>query len=171
MVVAENREHGVSRPMVKFAGNIPPESLCTITGTVKRTSEKIKSTTVQNFEIHANKIYIVSKAQIPLPLQPADSEMALPSEENKDVGEEEEDVGGPLVTLNTRLNNRTLYLRANINHYIFVIKDGVDSLFQEFLRARGFIRIHTPKITGAPSEGNIASYSLVTSSLIIYRWK
>jgi aspartyl-tRNA synthetase len=146
LVVAEDGEN-VSRQMVKFAGDIPPQSLCVMHGNVKRTTEKIKSATIQDFEIHAKKIYLVSKAHTPLPLQPADSERALPSETDK------EDVSSPLVSLNTRLNNRVLDLRARINHCIFILKDGVDSLFQEFLRAHGFIRIHTPKIIGAPSEG------------------
>lgn len=146
MVVTENGE-SVSRQMVKFAADIPPQSLCVIHGTVKRTTEKIKSATIQDFEIQARKIYPVSVAHIPLPLQPADSEGPLPSETEK------EDTTSPLVSLNTRLNNRVLDLRAKLNHSIFVIKDGVDSLFQEFLRARGFLRIHTPKIIGAPSEG------------------
>jgi aspartyl/asparaginyl-tRNA synthetase len=150
LVVAEDGEN-VSRQMVKFAGDIPSESLCVIHGIVKRTTEKIKSATIQDFEIHARKIYLVSKAHTPLPLQPADSEGALPSETDK------EDINSPLVSLNTRLNNRVLDLRAKINHSIFVLKDGVDSLFQEFLRARGFMRIHTPKIIGAPSEGMITS--------------
>jgi aspartyl-tRNA synthetase len=147
VVVAEDGE-SVSRQMVKFAADIPSESLCLLHGIVKRTPEKIKSATVQDFEIRAKKIYIVSKAHTPLPIQPADSERALPSETK-----EEEDVNSPLVSLNTRLNNRVLDLRAKINQSIFILKDGVDSLFQEFLRARGFIRIHTPKIVGAPSEG------------------
>lgn len=146
VVVAEDGEN-VSRQMVKFAGDIPVESLCVLHGIVKRTPEKVKSTTVQDFEIHAKKIYLVSKAHTPLPLQPVDSEGPLPSETTN------EDISSPLVSLNTRLNNRVLDLRAKINHCIFILKDGVDSLFQEFLRARGFIRIHTPKIIGAPSEG------------------
>lgn len=148
VVIAEDGKD-VSRQMVKFAGDIPAESLCIIHGIVKRTTEQIKSTSVQDFEIQAKKIYIASKAFTPLPLQPADSERALPSET---ASETAEDVNSPLVSLNTRLNNRVLDLRAKINHSIFIIQDGVDSLFQEFLRARGFIKIHTPKIIGAPSE-------------------
>jgi aspartyl-tRNA synthetase len=146
MVVAEDGEN-VSRPMVKYAGDLPVESLVLIHGLVKRSPEKIKSTTVQDFEIHARKIYLVSKVQTTLPLQPADSEGPLSTET------QDEESSGPLVSLNTRLNYRTLDLRAKINHCIFIIKDGVDSLFREFLRARGFIAIHTPKIIGAPSEG------------------
>ncbi|KFY17214.1 hypothetical protein V491_05075 [Pseudogymnoascus sp. VKM F-3775] len=147
LVVAEDGEN-VSRQMVKFAGDIPSESLCVVHGIVKRTAEKIKSSTIQDYEISVRKIYVVSKAYTPLPLQPADSERALPSEEA-----DKEDITSPLVSLNTRLNNRVLDLRAKINHSIFILKDGVDSLFQEFLRGRGFMRIHTPKIIGAPSEG------------------
>ncbi|KAL5348883.1 hypothetical protein ACLOAV_006308 [Pseudogymnoascus australis] len=147
LVVAEDGEN-VSRQMVKFAADIPSESLCVVHGIVKRTAEKIKSATIQDYEISVKKIYVVSKAHTPLPLQPADSERALPSEET-----DKEGVTGPLVSLDTRLNNRVLDLRAKINHSIFILKDGVDSLFQEFLRGRGFMRIHTPKIIGAPSEG------------------
>jgi aspartyl-tRNA synthetase len=150
----------VSRPMVKFAGNIPAESVCTVYAVVKRTEEVIKSTTVQNFELHARKIFVVSRAEAPLPLQPADSERPLPLDEKTGAAEAENDnqVAGPLVSLNTRLNNRVLDLRAKMNHCIFVLKDGVDALFQEFLRSQGFLRIHTPKIIGASSEGIVYSY-------------
>ncbi|OBT69155.1 hypothetical protein VE03_02013 [Pseudogymnoascus sp. 23342-1-I1] len=132
LVVAEDGEN-VSRQMVKFAGDIPSESLCVVHGLVKRTTEKIKSATIQDYEISVQKIFVVSKAHTPLPLQPADSERALPSEET-----DKEDITSPLASLNTRLNNRVLDLRAKINHSIFILKDGVDSLFQEFLRGRGF---------------------------------
>jgi aspartyl-tRNA synthetase len=150
----------VSRPMVKFAANIPPESVCTVYAVVKRTEEIVKGTTVQNFELHATKIFVVSRAELSLPLQPADSERPLPLDDKTSaaVAEGENQVAAPLVSLNTRLNNRVLDLRAKINHCIFVVKDGVDALFQEFLRSQGFIRIHTPKITGAPSEGIVFSH-------------
>jgi aspartyl-tRNA synthetase len=159
LVVAESPEF-VSRPMVKFAATIPPESVCSVVGVVKRTSEKIKSTTVQDFELQVRKIYIVAKAQT-LPLQPADSEGPLPADE------EMENTSGPLVSLNTRLNNRVLDLRAKINHCIFILKDGVDSLFQEFLRGQGFIRIHTPKIIGVPSESIQVSSTSLTHELTL----
>jgi aspartyl/asparaginyl-tRNA synthetase len=146
LVLAEDGTN-VSKQMIKFAIDIPSESLCLIHGLVKSAPEKIKSATIQDYEVHVQKIFIVSKAFSPLPLQPVDSERALPSET------EVEESSGPLVSLNTRLNNRVLDLRAKINHCVFVLKDGVDALFQEFLRARGFIRIHTPKIIGAASEG------------------
>ena len=69
LVVAEDGEN-VSMQMVKFAGDIPSESLCVVHGIVKRTAEKIKSSTIQDYEISVKKIYVVSKAHTPLPLQP-----------------------------------------------------------------------------------------------------
>ena len=170
LVVAEDVE-SVSRQMIKYAGNIPPESLCTVHATVKRTTELVKSTTIQNFELHAKKIFIISKSEVPLPLQPADSENPLPVEEKIGTGKEDNKAIGSLVSLNTRLNNRALDLRAKINQCIFLVKDGVDSLFQEFLRSQGFIRIHTPKIISASSEGMLFSPFEIRYELTICRWK
>jgi aspartyl/asparaginyl-tRNA synthetase len=159
-LVAAEDGVSISRPMVKYIGNISPESICVIHAVVKRTAEPIKSTTVKGFELHAQKVYTISKAQASLPLQPADSENALPLEE-KTITDADQHSSGPLVSLNTRLNNRVLDLRARTNHCIFLLKDGVDSLFQEFLRSEGFIRIHSPKIINAASEGFYSTpYSL-----------
>ncbi|RFU30673.1 hypothetical protein B7463_g5658, partial [Scytalidium lignicola] len=178
MVVAEDPGL-ISRPMIRFAGSIPPQSVCTVYATIRRTKEIVKSTTIQHFELHAHKIFIISKAQMQLPLQPADSERPLPQEEKVDpddqdnqvprllllevkttLADQDNQVARPLVSLNTRLNNRVLDLRSRVNHCIYIIKDGVDSLFQEFLRSQGFIRIHTPKIIGAASEGGSNVFSL-----------
>ena len=86
-------------------------------------------------------------------MQIEDAERPLPSE---GLGNEDEktaaDEGRPLVGLNTRLNNRTLDLRAKINHCIFIIKSGVCELFQEFLRGKSFVMTQTPKLQGAASE-------------------
>ena len=152
VVIAEDGKN-VSKQMVKFIGDITPESLCLLHGIVKGSPEPINSATVHDFEIQATKVFLVSKSHTPLPLQPADSERALPSENDKEAST------SPLVKLDTRLNHRVIDLRAKINHGIFVIKDGVDGLFQEFLRSHGFLRIHTPKIIGAPSEGRRFSCS------------
>jgi aspartyl-tRNA synthetase len=141
----------LSKQMVKFAQNISTESTLAVTGLVKRVKEPIKSATIKDFEIHITKLFVEVKAEVPLPLQVEDAERPLPSDEAGQ--EEKESDGRPLVGLNTRLNNRTIDLRAKINHAIFVIKSGVCSLFQEFLSQKGFTLIHTPKIQGAAGEG------------------
>lgn len=115
-----------------------------VTGLVKRVKEPIKSATIKDFELHITKLFIESKAEV-LPLQVEDAERPLPVDNVDEEVKQEESEGRPLVGLNTRLNNRTLDLRAKINHSVFVIKSGVCQLFTEFLSQRSFIQVQTPK--------------------------
>ncbi|KAG9532400.1 aspartyl-tRNA synthetase, partial [Aureobasidium melanogenum] len=118
----------LSRQMVKFAGSVPSESIVLVHGLVKKTPEPVKSATISHLEIHVKKLYVVAKADSQLPMQVSDAERPLPLE-----GEEakEDESGRPIVTLNTRLNNRVIDLRGKHNRAIFAIKDGVTALFQE----------------------------------------
>jgi aspartyl-tRNA synthetase len=141
----------LSKQMVKFAGTISTESTVLAHGLVKKTTEEIKSATIKDYELQIHKIFIEAKAEAPLPLQVEDAERAVPAEGEEE--QQQEESGRPNVSLNTRLNNRSLDLRAKINHAIFVIKGGVCALFQEFLSSKGFVFIQTPKLLGAPSEG------------------
>merc|ERR1711975_132816 len=124
--------------MVKFTTSIPSQSRVLVHALIKKPKEPVKSTTIQNLEAHIKKIYIVCKADAQLPLQVVDAERPIPVEGEEDNTKDQED-GRPIVTLNTRLNNRTIDLRAKHNQAIFAIKAGVSQLFREFL--------------GAPSEG------------------
>ncbi|KAJ9658788.1 hypothetical protein H2201_007646 [Coniosporium apollinis] len=145
----------LSKQMVKFAASVPPQSMVLVHGLVKKPFEPINSATIKDFEIHIQKLYTISRAEIPLPMQVEDAERALPGEGDVP-GQDEEpkaEDGRPLVTLNTRLNNRVIDLRAKINHAIFRIKGGVVQLFQEYLSQQGFTLIHTPKLLGAATEG------------------
>jgi aspartyl/asparaginyl-tRNA synthetase len=147
----------LSKQMVKYCGSVSTESTLVVTGLVKRVQEPIKSASIKDFEIHIQKLFIEVKADVPLPLQVEDAERPLPTTEE---GQESEEGTGPLVSLNTRLNNRTIDLRAKINQSIFVIKSGVCALFQEFLSKKGFVLVHTPKILGAASEGGANVFEL-----------
>lgn len=147
--------------MVKFCGSISTESTVVVTGLVKRVKEPIKSATIKDFEIHIQKLFIEVKAEVPLPLQVEDAERPLPTDTAAEEEQKaEEGAERPLVSLNTRLNNRTIDLRAKINQSIFVIKSGVCALFQEFLSQKGFTLVHTPKILGAASEGGANVFEL-----------
>lgn len=151
----------LSKQMVKFSGNVSTESTLAVTGLVKRVKEPIKSATIKDFEIHITKLFIEAKAEVPLPLQVEDAERRLPGDGvGDDEEKQEEGDARPLVGLNVRLDNRTIDLRAKINHSIFVIKSGVCALFQEFLSQKGFTLIHTPKILGAASEGGASVFEL-----------
>jgi aspartyl/asparaginyl-tRNA synthetase len=146
----------LSKQMVKYCGSVSTESTILVTGLVKRVKEPIKSASIKDFEIHVQKLFIEVKADVPLPLQVEDAERPLPTAEE----EQAEGDKQPLVSLNTRLNNRTIDLRAKINQSIFVIKSGVCALFQEFLSKKGFVLVHTPKILGAASEGGANVFEL-----------
>jgi aspartyl/asparaginyl-tRNA synthetase len=146
----------LSKQMVKYCGSVSTESTILVTGLVKRVKEPIKSASIKDFEIHVQKLFIEVKAEVPLPLQVEDAERPLPTAEDEQV----EGEARPLVSLNTRLNNRTIDLRAKINQSIFVIKGGVCALFQEFLSKKGFVLVHTPKILGAASEGGANVFEL-----------
>lgn len=151
----------LSKQMVKYCGSISTESTLVVTGLVKRVQEPIKSATIKDFEIHVQKLFVEVKAEVPLPLQVEDAERPLPGDAaTEDEQKQEEGGERPLVSLNTRLNNRTIDLRAKINQSIFVIKSGVCALFQEFLSRKGFVLVHTPKILGAASEGGANVFEL-----------
>jgi nondiscriminating aspartyl-tRNA synthetase len=154
-VVAESET--LSRQMVKFAGKIPSESVVLVHGLVKKPKELVKSTTIQHLELHVKKLFIVAKADAQLPMQVTDAERPIPAE-----GEDEKtaDDGRPIVTLNTRLNNRVIDLRGKHNTAIFTIKDGVINLFQEFLRERKFVGVNSPRLLGAPSEGGASVFEV-----------
>ena len=155
-VVAESES--LSRQFVKFAGKIPAESIVLVHGVVKKPKEAVKSTTIQHLEIHVKKLYVVAKADAQLPMQVADAERPIPGEGIEGQEEQTEEDGRPIVTLNTRLNNRVIDLRGKHNHAIFTIKDGIVRLFIEFLRSRGFLGINTPRLLGAPSEGGASVF-------------
>jgi len=149
----------LSKQMVKFCGNISTESTLVVTGIVKRVKEPIKSASITDFEIHIQKLFVEASAEIPLPLQVSDAERPLPNDAVVEEDQKAEEGGErPLVSLNTRLNNRTIDLRAKINQAIFVIKSGVCALFQEFLAKKGFVLVHTPKILYVVAIPNHLAY-------------
>ncbi|KAF0461546.1 Aspartyl-tRNA synthetase [Gigaspora margarita] len=136
----------VSKGFVKFAANVPDESIVIIEGVVNKPNEEIKSTTVSDAELHIRKFFIVHETLGRLPFSLEDASRCE-EEINK------EDAQFSRVTLDTRLNNRVVDLRTTANHGIFRIQSGVCQLFREFLLSKSFIEIHTPKMLGASSEG------------------
>ncbi|KAF3918756.1 hypothetical protein ABW21_db0201976 [Orbilia brochopaga] len=133
----------ISKQMVKWASSINLESIVLVHGVVAKPAELIKSTTVQDVEIHVTKLFIISEAG-PLPIQIEDASRSE---------EEAARLGLPITSLVTRLDNRVIDFRTVTNQAIFRISGAVCGLFKEFLSGRGFVEVHTPKLIGAPSEG------------------
>lgn len=151
-VVAEGGGQGVSRQMVKWAGGINAESIVRVTGVVKHPKDPVHSTTLSHLEIHIERIYMVSEAAQQLPMQVKDAMKAPPEAGSQEEGQTDAE-GTPVVTLNTRLNNRILDLRTPSNQAIFTINSGVCELFSRYMRQHGSVQIQTPKILGTATEG------------------
>ncbi|RHZ59512.1 hypothetical protein Glove_363g9 [Diversispora epigaea] len=143
----------ISKNFIKFATNVPTESIVLVEGVVCKTKEEIKSTTVSDAEIQIKKLYVLSEVKGRLPFSP---EEASKNEEEFS----KEDAQFSRIALETRLNNRVVDLRTIANHGIFRIQSGISQLFREFLLSKSFIEIHTPKIIGAASEGGANVFSV-----------
>ncbi|KAL2312133.1 Aspartate--tRNA ligase, cytoplasmic [Schizosaccharomyces pombe] len=143
----------ISKQMVKWCGSISLESIVLVEGIVKKSPEIIKSATVQDAEIHISSIYVISPIKKNLPFLVEDAgrseEQIRESEENAAEG----DSKFVRVNLDTRLDNRVLDLRTPTNQAIFDIQAGICQAFREFLLSNSFNEIHTPKMSGASSEG------------------
>ncbi|CAI5756148.1 unnamed protein product [Candida verbasci] len=140
----ETDSSAISKQMVKWTGSINLESIVLVEGIVSKVEEPVKSCTVQDVEIKIEKIYTIQETPEQLPLLIEDASRSE---------QEAEELGLPVVNLDTRLDSRVIDLRTPTNQAIFKIQSGVCQLFREFLSKKGFIEIHTPKMIGAASEG------------------
>jgi aspartyl/asparaginyl-tRNA synthetase len=140
----------ISRSMVKFTSSLSVNSVVEIVGVVKEAPEPIKSATISNRELHISQVWIVSRAAAQLPIQPEDVEYAANLEDDEQAATE---TGRVNVGLSTRLDHRVIDLGSTLNHAIFEVRSGVHQLFEDFLRKKGFLKIDTPKLLGAASEG------------------
>eukprot|EP00915_Cephaloidophora_sp_WS-2016_P003086 GHVH01004173.1.p1 GENE.GHVH01004173.1~~GHVH01004173.1.p1 ORF type:complete len:495 (-),score=71.55 GHVH01004173.1:81-1565(-) len=141
-------EHG--KPLNKFAGSIPLESVVDVVGIPSVAQTPVTSCTMSAVELVVSAIFCISRAPERLPFYLKDAN--APEEGAPD--------GTVKVELPTRLDNRILDLRTEASTAIFQIKSEVASLFREFLRSRGFTEIHTPKLLGGSSEGGANIFKL-----------
>src|SRR2546428_10174729 len=86
----------------------------------------------KGFEILPEKVTIVARPSVPLPLDPR---------------------GLPPEALDARLSWRTLDLRRREGTAVFKIENTLVSAMEAYLRENGFIRVFTPSIIGGTSEG------------------
>jgi aspartyl-tRNA synthetase len=108
--------------------NLSMESVVEITGTAKKEAQA-----PGGIEITIQKISILSQAETPLPIPVV----------NK-AGEE--------VELQKRLDWKWLDLRKPSNALIFKVWTLMEQSFREYLIAKDFIEIHSPKLMSSPSE-------------------
>ena len=140
-------EH-TSKQMLKWLEGIPRESVVDVEATVKIAPELVKSCTVSECELLVLKCFVVSK---PVERLPISIEDAARPDSTEDLA---------TVNIDTRLNNRVIDLRTNVNQAIFKLQGVIVKLFREFLDAHGFTEIHSPKIISAASEGGASVFKV-----------
>jgi aspartyl-tRNA synthetase len=131
--------------MVKWAATIMPESIILVEGTVQKTSEEIKGTSVSDAQVVIKKLYVVSSVHGALPFSLEDASRA-------EADQEKEDPRFNKVQLDTRLNNRVLELRTPANQAIFTLQAAITDMFRSFLKSENFTEIHSPKLQGTTTE-------------------
>ena len=166
--VASPKEGEISKQMIKWISSIPKESIVDVYAEVIKPAQEILSCS-QKVELRIQKFFIISRSVINLPFQLEDASRRIAKDEiemeNYDVipeqpKEESKEQGPPIVSLKTRLDNRTLDLRTKANQAIFRVSSAVGQLFREFLYKNGFIEIHTPKLISGASEGGANVFKL-----------
>lgn len=159
-VVAEGGTNNISRQMVKWCCGINSESIVRVTGLVKQPKEPVTSTSISNFELHVEKLYLISEAAQMLPVQVKDCMRPPPM--NEDLKEEvETDAQGlPVVSLATRLNNRVLDGRTAANQAIFKLQGAISNLFIEFMNQNKFTWINSSRLAGAATEGGAGVFEI-----------
>jgi aspartyl-tRNA synthetase len=148
VVAADSSVTDSSREMVRWlvrSGDVTPESVIDVCGVV--VPAQVKSCTQNEVEVHAKRLYIVSRALVPLPFEVEDAGRRADEE-------------GPHVHRDTRLDHRFMDLRVPAHQAIIRLQSGVSTLFREWLVQNGFTEIHTPKIIGGTSEGGTEVFRL-----------
>ncbi|KAL8734731.1 MAG: hypothetical protein Q9181_003095 [Wetmoreana brouardii] len=159
-VIVEGGPNKISRQMVKWCGGINSESIVRATGLVKQPKEPVTSTSISNFELHVEKLYMISEAAQMLPVQVKDCMRAPPLSDDSKEEPETDSQGLPVVSLNARLNNRVLDGRTAANQAIFQLQGGVSNLFIEFMNHNRFTWINSSRFAGAATEGGAGVFEI-----------
>ena len=149
-----------SKEMIKFAGALSKETVIDVKGKVVKA--EVKSCTQGDVELAIERLYVISRADVGLPLQIDDagrSEQEIVESETKHAAGE---VGGAYVRVGTdvRLDNRIIDMRVPAQNAIFLISSAVGHYFRTALLEKGFCEIHTPKIIAGASEGGAEVFKL-----------
>jgi aspartyl-tRNA synthetase len=123
------------------------ETVIQITGKFKQTDMLIQ-TTNQYYEIHATQVNVVSLAQ-QLPFQVEDLNQAVADRKGK-----------PTVSLQHRLDMRSLDLRSQPSQLIFEMRSRMEHIIRDFFQKNSFTEIHTPKLCAIPSESGADVFSV-----------
>ena len=149
-----------SKEMIKFAGSLSKETVVDVKGKVVKA--EVKSCTQGDVELAIERIYVISRADVGLPLQIDDagrSEAEIVESEKKQAAGEM-DGAYSRVGVDVRLDNRIIDLRVPAQNAIFRIRSAVGHYYRAAMLEKGFCEIHTPKLIAGASEGGAEVFRL-----------
>ena len=160
-VIAEGGLSGVSRLMVKWCGGLNNETALKVTGLVKQPIEPVTSTTVSNFELHVETVFVVAGSVEKLPVQYKDCLLPAPIGEGVHEEVKGTDTKDKVITsLEARLNHPVIDKRTPAMHAVFKLESGIKMLFLEFMEKHDFTFITSSKIAGAATEGGAGVFEI-----------
>ncbi|RNF24492.1 putative aspartyl-tRNA synthetase [Trypanosoma conorhini] len=118
--------------------DLAPESIIDVTGALIPAERPVTSVSCSNYEIHAERVEVVSAAATPLPFPIRDRHTRL----------------------DTRLNHRVVDLRTPLMASVLRVVSAACQGFRDQLLARDFVEVHTPKLLGTASESGSAVFML-----------
>ncbi|EPQ54212.1 aspartyl-tRNA synthetase [Gloeophyllum trabeum ATCC 11539] len=148
------QEGAISENMVRWAEGLSRETIVLAHGKLQKPregQEEVSTTTVHNFEVRVEKLFVIAEPSVPLPFQ---VEIASRPKTTED----QEDYHQVRVGERTRLDNRVIDLRTPTRQAIFRIHAGLTRLFREFLDSRRFIEIHTSKFEESGVESGASLF-------------
>ncbi|KAK4183561.1 putative aspartyl-tRNA synthetase [Podospora australis] len=137
-------EGKVSENFIRWAEHLTTESHVTVTGTLKRPPELVKSCSIQDLEIQVESMHLVVPVQEHLPVDVFSIDHVEEDAETH--------VMESMASTRVRVSNRLAFLRTPTAQSIFRINSGICSIFRSVLESKGFIEIHTPKLMPAATE-------------------
>lgn len=141
--------------IVKWAKRLTAESIVDVYATIRvPDGGAVAKCTISAIELAIERIYIVSRSELILPLTLEDAARPLAEDGAvEEVNESTDEKRGPTVTRDTRLNNRVIDIRVLPHYSILRVQAGVSRYFRNYLDEQGFTEIHSPKLINGSSEG------------------
>ncbi|ETN46481.1 aspartate-tRNA(Asn) ligase [Cyphellophora europaea CBS 101466] len=139
------KEGEISESMVRWAEHLRSGSIVIVKGKVQTSEQEVKSTSIQDVEVHIHELHVVAARAGAVPFSVYEAESAPE---------------GHTIADRVRFANRILDLRTPTSQAIFRLQSAVCRAFREFLDDKAFLEIHTPKLQGGATEGGSEVFKL-----------
>ncbi len=144
-----------SARMLYWAEHLGVESIVLVRGVVQQVFAKegeVISASVHDAEIRVREMHVEAQVADHLPFTVQDAEVTKQEAQDHEARQRVSD--------RARIQNRVLNLRTSPAQSIFRVQSAITHFFREFLDARGFIEIHTPKLQGGATESGASVFKV-----------